>query len=270
MISSRSATTGPHCWEASRLINLAELGTKAARCSPHAPALIDAQRGKARTFAELSGRVQCLEVSLRNMFGPGQRVAVLSRNCFEMVELCLACAASGSLLFPMNWELSAAQLRSALLEADPVAIFYDKTYQSIIDQLHSVVDARTWVYWEPGRESGCEELLSRVAGAGGDPGAGPAPGSGSLPEAGPLLRHPFLAVSPGGATAIPKRAVHKQLSYAACTLNYLAAGGCTPPTSAPGTPTATHTSSSGRKKDVRKTGICCVAQESTCTLTRDR
>jgi len=24
------------------------------------------------------------------------------------------------------------------------------------------------------------------------------------------------------------------------------------------------------KKDVRKTGICCVAEESTCTLTRDR
>jgi len=141
------------------LINLAELGTKAARCCPRAPALIDAQRGNARTFAELSGRVQCLAVSLRNMFGPGQRVAVLSRNCFEMVELYLACAAGGSLLFPMNWELSAAQLKSTLLEADPVAIFYDKTYQSIIDQLHSVVDARNMGLLEPGRESGCEELL---------------------------------------------------------------------------------------------------------------
>jgi len=145
------------------LINLAELGTKAARCCPRAPALIDAQRGKARTFAELSGRVQCLAVLLRNMFGPGQRVAVLSRNCFEMVELYLACAASGSLLVPMNWELSAAQLRSA------------------------------------------------------------------------LLRHPFLAVSTGRTTTIPKSAVHNQLSYAACTLNYLAAGGCTAATSAPGT-----------------------------------
>jgi hypothetical protein len=80
-----------------------------------------------------------------------------------------------------------------------------------------------------------EELLSRVAGAGVDPGAGPAPGSGSLSEAGSLLRHPFLAVSTGGTTTIPKSAVHNQLSYAACTLNYLAAGGCTVATSAPGT-----------------------------------
>lgn len=109
------------------LINLGELGTKAARCCPHAPALIDAQRGKARTLAEL-----------------------------------------------------------------------------------------------------------------------------------------------GGTTGIPKSAVRNQLSYAACTLNYLAVGGCTAATSAPGTPTATHTSSSGRKKDVRKTGICRVADESTYTLTGDR
>ena len=94
--------------------------------------------------------------------------------------------------------------------------------------------------------------------------------SGSLPEAGSLLRHPFLAVSTGGTTGIPKSAVRNQLSYAACSLNYLAVGGCTAATSAPGTPTATHTSSSGRKMNVRKTGICCVAGESTCTLTGDR
>jgi len=144
------------------LINLVESGTKAARCSPHAPALIDAQRGKARTFAELSGRV------------------------------------------------------------------YDKPYQSIVDQFHTVVDARTWVYWEPGRESGYEELLSRVAGAGVDPGAGPALGSGAPPEAGSLLRHPFLAVSAGGTMGIPKSTVRKQFSCAACTLTYLAAARITP------------------------------------------
>jgi acyl-CoA synthetase (AMP-forming)/AMP-acid ligase II len=204
------------------------LGTKAARCSPDAPALIDAQRGTVRTFAELAGRVQCLAVSLRNMFGPGQRVAVLSRNCFEVVELYLACAASGSLLFPMNRELSVAQLRSALLEASPVAIFYDKTYQSIIDQLHSVVDARAWVSWEVGCESSYEELLSRVAGAGVDPGAGPAPGSGTLPEAGSLLHHPFLAICTAGRSGIPKSAVHSQFSYFACILNYLAAARVAP------------------------------------------
>jgi acyl-CoA synthetase (AMP-forming)/AMP-acid ligase II len=206
-----------------KLINLAELGTKAARCTPHAPALIDPQRGTARTFAELSGRVQCLAVSLWNMFGPGQRVAVLSRNGFEVVELYLACAASGSLLFPMDFRLSLAELRHALREAEPVAIFYDKAYQSIVDELHSVVDARMWTYWEQGRESGYEELLSRVAGVGGDPGAGPAPGSGTLPDAGSLLHDPFVALPGDSSAQTPKRAVHSQFSYAACTVNYLAA-----------------------------------------------
>lgn len=117
-----------------------------------------------------------------------------------MVGLYLACAASGSLLFPMNRELSAGHCRSALLEANPVASFYDKPYQSIVDQLRAVVDAQTWVYWEPGRESGYEELLCR----------------------------PLLAVSTGGTMGIPKSAVHKQFSYAACTLNYFAAARIAP------------------------------------------
>jgi acyl-CoA synthetase (AMP-forming)/AMP-acid ligase II len=160
------------------LITIAELGLKPARYAPHAPALIDAQRGRSRTFGELSDRVHTLASCLVNMFGPGQRVAVLSRNCIELVELYLACAASGSLLFPLNWRLSEAQLTHALHDA--------------------------------------EELLGRG-------GAGrPARGS-VLPEPASLLTKPFLAVSTGGTTGIPKSAVHTQFSYGACALSYLAA-----------------------------------------------
>jgi acyl-CoA synthetase (AMP-forming)/AMP-acid ligase II len=44
-----------------------------------------------------------------------------------------------------------------------------------------------------------------------------------LPESRSLLDKPFLAVSTGGTTGIPKSAVHSQNSYTACALNYLAA-----------------------------------------------
>lgn len=157
-----------------------------------------------------------LATCLLNMFGPGQRVAVLSRNCIEMVELYLGCAASGSLLFPLNWRFSAAQLIQALTDADPVVVFYEKAYETLVKELTSVIPARAWVAWETGCDSEFEELLARAVDARRQPPA-------LLPDAGLLLDKPYLAVSTGGTTGIPKSAVHSQRSYSACALNYLAA-----------------------------------------------
>jgi acyl-CoA synthetase (AMP-forming)/AMP-acid ligase II len=202
------------------LITIAELGTKAARYAPHAPALIDAQRGTARTFGELDARVRCLATGLVNMFGPRQRVAVLSRNSIEMVELYLACAMSGSLLFPLNWRLSVTQLAHALHDADPVAVFYEKAYEPTIKELSALIPARAWIAWETGQDSEYEDLLARVGGTC-DPRSPREPGVLPAPES--LVHQPFIAVSTGGTTGIPKSAVHTQTSYAACALSYLAA-----------------------------------------------
>jgi acyl-CoA synthetase (AMP-forming)/AMP-acid ligase II len=208
------------------MINLAELGTKAARTAPDHPALIDADRGVTRTFGQLSGRVQCLAVSLVNMFGAGQRVAVLSENRFELY---LACAASGSLLFPLNWRFSPAQVREALLEADPVIVFYADEYAGVIDEVKSEINARAWVRWTSGPDSEYEELLRRAAGSE-DGTAAPEDGAAAdvLPDPASLLHTPYLAISTGGTTGIPKSAVHTQYSYGACALNYLAAARIAP------------------------------------------
>jgi acyl-CoA synthetase (AMP-forming)/AMP-acid ligase II len=211
------------------MINLAELGTKMARCAPGAPALIDADRGLSRTFGQLSARVDCLAVSLVNMFGAGQRIAVLSENCLELFELYLASAASGSLLFPLNWRFSPSQVREALLDADPVIVFYADDYAGVIDEVKADVNARAWVRWNPGADSEYEELLRRAAGSGADPEDGPAaPAADVLPDPESLLHSPYLAISTGGTTGIPKNAVHTQYSYGACALNYLAAARIAP------------------------------------------
>jgi acyl-CoA synthetase (AMP-forming)/AMP-acid ligase II len=138
-----------------------------------------------------------------------------------MVELYLACAASGSLLFPLNWRLSVAELGKALQDADPVAVFYDTSYEPVIKELSSLIPARAWVSWHTAHDSAYEDLLRRVQGVGdplhfvSQPGVLPTPSS--------LLHEPFIAVSTGGTTGIPKNAVHTQSSYAACAMNYLAA-----------------------------------------------
>ena len=198
------------------MITIAELGLKAARYAPQASALIDAQRGAARTYGELSSRVHTLATCLVNMFGPGHRIAVLSRNCIELVELYLACARSGSLLFPLNWRFSETQLSQALRDADPVVVFYEQAYESMVKELSAVIPARAWVGWQTGYDSEYEELLGRGA-------AGTQARGAVLPNPASLLHKPFLAVSTGGTTGIPKSAVHSQYSYAASAMNYLAA-----------------------------------------------
>ncbi|HEY1971701.1 MAG TPA: AMP-binding protein [Pseudonocardia sp.] len=193
------------------MINLAELGTKMAHCAPEAPALIDSPRGISRSFGALSTRVTHLAEHIVAQYGGGQRVAVLSRNCVEMMELYLACAASGSLLFPLNWRFSAAQVKEALLDADPAVVFYADEFAPIVAELRTVIEVRAWVCWTPGADSEFEELMRAPT------------ASVALPDPSTLLHQPFLAVSTGGTTGIPKSAVHSQYSYAACALNYLAA-----------------------------------------------
>jgi acyl-CoA synthetase (AMP-forming)/AMP-acid ligase II len=74
----------------------------------------------------------------------------------------------------------------------------------------------TWVEWATAKETEYEDLLARLATRAGDIEA-------RLPDPASLVHQPFLAVSTGGTTGIPKSAVHTQYSYGACTLDYLSA-----------------------------------------------
>jgi long-chain acyl-CoA synthetase len=197
------------------MINLGRLGTKTALRSPNAAALIAPEIGVARSFGDLEDRTERLARALtgRLAAGRGGRVVALSENCIELFELYLGCARSGSLLFPLNWRFSTAQVKEALVDARPSVVFYDAAFGDVIDEVRSSVDVATWVEWSPGKDSEYEELLERAATA--DPIA--------LPDPDSLLHEPFVAISTGGTTGIPKSAVHTQYSYGACTLDYLAA-----------------------------------------------
>lgn len=198
------------------MINIAELGTKTASRQPDAPALIDPHLSITRTFGDLAQRTLQLSAALVTEGGvaPGDRVAALSRNSIELMELYLAAARTGALLFPLNWRFSASQVKEALLDAAPRVVFYESEFAAIVDEVRGAVDT-IWVEWTPGQASPYEELLDR--------GASRDLPSGALPDPSSLLHAPFLAVSTGGTTGIPKSAVHTHFTYGACTLNYLAA-----------------------------------------------
>jgi acyl-CoA synthetase (AMP-forming)/AMP-acid ligase II len=199
------------------MINLATMAEGFTARNPASPALIDPVSGTTRTYGDLARRTGQLSAAMFDVLGvrPATRVAAMSRNCLEMVELYLACARTGALLFPLNWRFSAAQVTGALRDAAPAVIFYEAEFAHVIAEVRPEIDA-TWIEWETAKDTQYEDLLARVASTADDIRL-------RLPDPASLVDQPYLAVSTGGTTGIPKSAVHSQYSYGAATLDYLAA-----------------------------------------------
>lgn len=200
------------------MINLAGLADSFESRHSGAPALIDPYLGVSVTFGELGRRSTALAAALSGIYGvgPGSRVAALSRNSIELVELYLATARAGALLFPLNWRFSPSQVAEALSDAAPTVVFYEAEFRPIVDEIRTSVETVDWIEWSNGSDSSYEDLLRRVSASRIDLRAG-------LRNPLSLAHEPYLAVSTGGTTGIPKSAVHSQYTYGACVLDYLAA-----------------------------------------------
>lgn len=198
------------------MINIGQLGTKTAVSAPDRVALIAPELGVRRTFGELATRTDDLARALIGMFdaGTGNRVAALSQNCVELMELYLASAKAGSLLFPLNWRFSASQVAQALTDSTPSVVFYAGEFRALVDEVRPSSGIEHWIEWDPGQHSEYEQVLAKSAATS---------SAVALPDPDSLLDQPYLAISTGGTTGIPKSAVHTQCSYGACLLDYLAA-----------------------------------------------
>lgn len=111
----------PHRW----------IGAHAA-ARPHQAALHDLGTGTQWTWAALHRRVGQWSTRLRQEgLLPGDRVAVLAPNRAETLALLGACAELGTVLFPMNWRLSAAELRWQLGHCTPSVVFAAPEFQAL-------------------------------------------------------------------------------------------------------------------------------------------
>jgi fatty-acyl-CoA synthase len=66
----------------------------------------------------------------RQVLGPasGARIAVLSRNCAEMLVLQLASIRAGAVFVPLNWRLAPAELEALVADAEPALLFADEGF----------------------------------------------------------------------------------------------------------------------------------------------
>jgi len=109
----------------------------AKRASLHSgrEALVEGTRSY--TYGELDTRVTRLANVLRDTFGVGRmdRVATLTANCTEFVELFFATARIGALLAPLNWRLAPTELDYQLSDSGAAVLFIGEEHRELAAKL---------------------------------------------------------------------------------------------------------------------------------------
>ena len=107
--------------------------TDNAECRPYHPALID--RGRTYPFLQHATRVRQLVDALEQAgCRRRDRIAVLSRNCAEYLEIYGACELGGCIAAPVNHRLAAAEINHIV--GDTTAMFYSAEYLQLAHHLH--------------------------------------------------------------------------------------------------------------------------------------
>ena len=106
------------------------------------------------TFGELFDQVNALAGSLsRKGIQKGDRIAVLAKNYPQYLTLMGGIAASGAIMVPINFRLTAEEVGYNLTNTDPIMIFVDPDFEKTISDLRPVCPSvRDCVTFGPGGE----------------------------------------------------------------------------------------------------------------------
>ena len=118
--------------------SLAALLRERARSQPEAPAVSDGC--VTLSYAQLAERVHRLAGGLhRAGLRAGERVAVLSENRLEYLELELAAATLGAIVACLNWRLAPDELRHCIRLVTPSAVFVSQRHAGALASIDHAV-----------------------------------------------------------------------------------------------------------------------------------
>ena len=117
--------------------NVGLLLTKRAALNPRLEALVEVERGRRFTYAELNARANRAADVFRGLgVRPGERVALLLMNGAEFVESFFALAKIGAVIVPLNWRLVPDELAFILKDSGARVLVYDGEFQKCVRDLH--------------------------------------------------------------------------------------------------------------------------------------
>ena len=107
-----------------------------AELIPDHPAIID--QGRKYTFLQHANRVRRLVGALMQAgCRRRDRIAVLSRNCAEYLEIYGACELGGFIAAPVNYRLTAPEINYIVDNTTPSILFYSTEFLHVVDELRT-------------------------------------------------------------------------------------------------------------------------------------
>lgn len=121
-------------------MNIGFIPAKTARSAPSRQALIDIPNDRRITFGELDQRVVKLANALLDQgLTKGDRVAIISKNCIEYLEIYFACARVGLIAQPLNWRLGDIEIRRIIEDGEPAVLMASGEYADAARKLSDLV-----------------------------------------------------------------------------------------------------------------------------------
>ena len=174
------------------------LSARRARLSPDRVAVTDTAAGEEYTYADLDERANRTARLLREVgVSKGDRVAVVSRNRVELVDLFFATGKVGAVLAPLSHRLAERELAAVLGDVDPAILLVETPFEG------DVVDALERADAEPPVRA-----IPTDADNAWRPYTDDLPDDGSPVETADVsLADPRLFLHTGGSTGTPKETV---------------------------------------------------------------
>lgn len=133
---------------------LGDLLVRNAKLHPEVPAL--RFEGRAWTYRDLNARVNRLARAIARMAKPGDRVAFLSKNRPEVIELYFANAKAGTVTVPVNYRLTPAEAEYVLRQSDSRLLFAAPEFRAAADAAARAVPGLRVVGLDQ-----CDSLISK-------------------------------------------------------------------------------------------------------------
>ena len=104
-----------------------------ARARPSKLAARDLALGTSFTYAALDERIgRCAKLLARRLGGnAGARIAMLARNCVDLIVVHYACARVGCIFMPLNWRLTVHELAVQIADAEPCLLLHQDEFAGL-------------------------------------------------------------------------------------------------------------------------------------------
>jgi O-succinylbenzoate-CoA ligase len=135
--------------------NIGLLLAKRAQICPDREAIVEFERNRRFTFAQLNARANRIaNALLQRGIVPGDRIATLLKNSVEFVETYFAAAKIGAVVVPVNWRLVAGEIAYILQDSGSSALVYDSDFDEAVADVqrenHGAVPVQHWIRRENG------------------------------------------------------------------------------------------------------------------------